>query len=597
MPMLISKFHRLIQSRLLWATFLVIIVFSFVIWGTRLPSQNKAAKEANAEGKLNNEWVSREEFRKAYFDTYMSVVFAVRRQINVTKKIDEEIRKSAWRRIVALKQAKKLGLDASDEEIMATIQAQPDFITDGRFNPGRYNAFVQSSLAGLGFNEVQFEEHIRGEIALQKLQYMVQQAVLVPPSDISRTLGSLSDKFSVEYVVLTVTNFEKHVTVTREDAHKFFLADPEKFKIPEKVRVKYVRIPVEKYVSELTATNEDDALAYYDEHINDYRVTNTVSETVTNLFAAGSNAVETVVTSKVATLDFDQVKTNIFKVLTRQAAKDRAGEIATDFAVSLAPDRDGNSRKFEDAAAKAGLEVQKLEPFTLQDHVPGIDAGLLFNQAAFNLNTSKDESFSDAITGSNYVYVIALDEKIPARVPSFDEVADPATVAARESALADTLSKKANEIREAAIQALDKGGTFAQALKPYDLKPVHLKEFTATEATKQTNDVIDVILRGILPRNQGEVTDLLPMDDAVVIAYIDARTPGSSMALDSLKTQIEETVKRQRARILFEDYQDYLLDQAKFVDRMKAAAVAEEDVEDTNQVPREEMPSPDNSGS
>ena len=216
---------------------------------------------------------------------------------------------------------------------------------------------------------------------------------------------------------MTVTNFEKDVTVTREDAHKFFLADPEKFKIPEKVRVKYVQIPVQKYLSELTVTNEDDALAYYDEHIDDYRVTNTVTETVTNFFAAGSNTVETVVTSKVATLDFDQVKTNIFEAMTRQAAKDRAAEMATDFVVSLAPDRDGNSPKFEDAAAKADLEVKKLDPFALEDEVPGIDAGLLFNHTAFNLNMSKDEYFSDAVIGSNYVYVIALDEKIPARVP------------------------------------------------------------------------------------------------------------------------------------------------------------------------------------
>jgi hypothetical protein len=594
MPMLISKFHRLIQSRVLWATFLIIIVFSFVIWGTRMPGQNKAAKEANAEGKLNGQWVSREEFRRAYFDTYMSVVLAVGKPINVTKKIDDEIRKSAWRRIVALKQAKDLGLGASDDEVRATIQAHPGFTTDGRFNPNQYNAFVQNFLANLGFSEMQFEEHVRGEIALQKLQYMVQQAVLIPPSDINRTFRSLSDKFDIEYVALTVTNFEKEVAVTREDAHKYFLADPEQFKIPEMVRVKYVQLPVDKYLSELTVTNEDDALAYYDERIDDYRVTNTVTETVTNLLAAGSNMVTTVTTSKVATLDFDQVKTNIFEALTLQAAKDRASEMATDFVVSLAPDRDGNSPKFEDAAKKADLEVEKLEPFALTDEVPGIDAGPIFNHTAFNLTMAADEYFSDAVIGSNYVYVIALDEKIPARVPEFEEVADKVMVAARENALAETLSKKANEIRESAVKAVDKGETFAKALDPYGLKPIELKKFNATEASESTNEHINVILRGVLPRNQGELTDLLSTEDSVVIAYVDKRTQSSDTALDSLKPQIEETVKRQRARIMFEDFQDYLLKQAQFEDRMKAVAAAEEGAEDTNDVPQEEPEPPQN---
>jgi hypothetical protein len=395
-------------------------------------------------------------------------------------------------------------------------------------------------------------------------------------------------------VAMTVTNFEKEVSVTREDAHKYFLADPELFKIPEMVRVRYVQIPVGKYLSEMTVTNEDEALAYYDEHIDDYRVTNTVTETVTNIFAVASNSVETVVTSKVATLDFDQVKTNIFDAMTLQAAKDRAAEMATDFVVSLAPDRDGNSPKFEDAAAKAGLDVAKIEPFALEDDVPGVDAGFMFNHVAFNLTMAPDEYFSDAVVGSNYVYVIALDEKIPARVPEFDEVADKVLIAARENALAETLSKKANEIREAAVKAIDKGETFSQALDPYGLKPIKMEKFTATEASELTNDYIDVILRGILPRNQGEVTDLLSTEDAVVIAYVEKRAPGNEAALDSLKLQIEETVKRQRARILFEDFQDYLLKQAKFEDRVKAAAAAEEDIDESNDVPQEESEPPQN---
>ena len=452
---------------------------------------------------------------------------------------------------------------------------------------------MQNFLANLGFSELQFEEHVRGEIALQKLQYMVQQAVLIPPSDINRTFSSLSDTFDIEYVAMTVTNFEKDVSVTREDAHKYVLSDPEQFKIPDRVRVKYVEIPVQKYIADMTVTNEDDALAYYDEHIDDYRVTNTVSETVTNLLAAGSNMVATVVTSKVVTLDFDTVKTNVLTALTFQAARDRAADVATDFVVALAPDRDGNSPKFEDAAQKAGLEVKKLEPFAFEDEVPGVDAGLMFNHVAFNLTSAPDEYFSDAVVGSNHVYVIALDEKLPARVPEFDEVADKVMVAARENALAENLSKKANEIREAAIKAVDEGKPFEQALTPYNLQPVAMTNFTAAEASELTNDYIDIVLRGILPRNQGEVTDLLSTEDAVVIAYVAKRVPSTDVTVGAMKQQIEQTVKRQRARILFEDYQDYLLKQAKFVDRAKAAADMEEEGGGTDEVPEEDAPQPE----
>ena len=34
MAMLIGKFHKLIQSKLLWGVFSILIIISFVFWGT-----------------------------------------------------------------------------------------------------------------------------------------------------------------------------------------------------------------------------------------------------------------------------------------------------------------------------------------------------------------------------------------------------------------------------------------------------------------------------------------------------------------------------------------------------------------------------------
>ena len=51
--MMISKFHRLIQSRLLWGAFLIIIVFSFVIWGMVWPSDIEKMEQANSAGTLD----------------------------------------------------------------------------------------------------------------------------------------------------------------------------------------------------------------------------------------------------------------------------------------------------------------------------------------------------------------------------------------------------------------------------------------------------------------------------------------------------------------------------------------------------------------
>jgi hypothetical protein len=68
MAMMISKFHKLIQSRILWGVFLIVIVFSFVIWGMVWPSEMEEADRINAAGMLDGEPVSHGEFRAAYIE-------------------------------------------------------------------------------------------------------------------------------------------------------------------------------------------------------------------------------------------------------------------------------------------------------------------------------------------------------------------------------------------------------------------------------------------------------------------------------------------------------------------------------------------------
>ena len=72
MTMMISKFHRLIQSRLLWGAFLIIIVFSFVIWGMVWPSDVNKMEQANAAGMLDGELISHSEYRSAYLSSFMA---------------------------------------------------------------------------------------------------------------------------------------------------------------------------------------------------------------------------------------------------------------------------------------------------------------------------------------------------------------------------------------------------------------------------------------------------------------------------------------------------------------------------------------------
>ena len=172
MAMMISKFHKLIQSRLLWGAFLVIIVFSFVIWGMVWPSDLEKAEQANAAGSLDGETVGHGEFRSAYLNTYLARALALGREVQSTPESDAVLRRLSWQRLATLREANRMGLVATDDELRGAIRA--NFAeTDGGFDPARYQAFLQNFIRPLGFSTAQFEQHLREEIQIQKLANLI----------------------------------------------------------------------------------------------------------------------------------------------------------------------------------------------------------------------------------------------------------------------------------------------------------------------------------------------------------------------------------------------------------------------------------------
>lgn len=567
MTMLISKFHRLIQSKVMWWSILSIIVLTFVVWGTTTPQAQKQNDEAASPGKLNGKSVARDQFQDAYYNAYLSVILSVGRAFNITPEIDEQLRQAAWMRIVSLDEAKKLGLSATDDEVASSIQQNQAFLTqDGQFYKAAYKNFVDQFLLNLGFTEKKFEEHVRQEIVLQKIRMALNRSTLVPPRDVRRTFSSISDKFKIEFVALGPDLVTNIVQVKTADAKAYFDKDPAAFTIPEKMKVKYVRFAVAPLIPKVEVT-PDDAQEYYNEHLDDYLAD-------TNTAAASTNMI---IASKYKS--FEDVKQEISNKLIHDKAMDLASERAMEFVMDLTPDRDGNVMSFEDAAKKLDTLVEKPEPFAPQDEIPDVDAGPAFNRAAFALTAEDISAVSEPVRGKEFVYVIGYEERLPSRVPTFDDVAGDVLPLTQAQALSDALSAKAQEIRDAAAKAVQEKKSFSAVVESFGATVVTSAQFTASTGPT-TNKYSDLLMRGIMTMNQGEVSELLPAEDAILIAHVAERLPGDPTTFDSLKNQIETTIRRQNGRYVYDSWQLYLLKQAKLEEK-KLKVLDEEPIDET----------------
>ena len=569
MTMMISKFHRLIQSRVLWGVFLVVIVFSFVIWGMVWPSDLEKAERANAAGLLDGEPVSFGEFRAVQLGTYLKRALDLGREIESTPEREAELRTRSWLRLATLREAAKLGVAATDEELVGAIRGNFSD-TNGVYNRAYYRSFEQNVLHPMGFSVEQFERYLRDEIAIQKMGMLVGRQAHVTPLEVRRTFDTLLDEFDVEYVLVRPDDVDAEVSVSDGDAQALYDEDPEAFTLPEQREVSIAAFPLADYRDDQAEISEDDVLDYYESRIDDYTSTETGED---------GQSRETVT-------DLADVRDEIVEALRRAAAVEKADAAAVELTSRSIPGRDGVVPDFAAETAQSGRESRKLDAFA-RFEVPLEDAGIEFAAAAFDLEPNAYERVSAPVAGKENVYVIYLEKVLPPRVPAFDEVREQALDAARRKAQAEAMVARGEAIRNAAAKGLAAGQSFSDAVASAGAKVQRAEPFTGISGASSTNGVVQALVQSVVSYNQGEVTDPTPSDEGLIVAYLKTRTPADPANFDAYRIEIAGAIRERRAQGLFRDWQEGLLAPARFTDLQRPAAGDEEDAgdEETDEEP------------
>jgi len=163
---------------------------------------------------------------------------------------------------------------------------------------------------------------------------------------------------------------------------------------------------------------------------------------------------------------------------------------------------------------------------------------------------------------------LALVDRMPSRIPLYEEVKADVELMALDLAVYNALSEKAREIQQSAIAGLSAGLTFSDVVKAYDLVSVNPAPFTLNNPDIDPT-LESAVVRKILTHNQGEVTDPVESEDGFVIAYVKRRTPDSLSSVETYRAQIVGTLRRQNSPVAFNDLQNYLLKKGNFEDNMR----------------------------
>ncbi len=548
MAMMISKFHKIIQSKVVWTVFAILISVAFVtVYTGGKSSQPQSQNGSETVGRLFGKDVSADEFGQAYRSTYLLVSMYAMVDRNFTLD-QEQLYHLAWQRLATLKKAKQLGLTVAPEQVVEAIRSFPIFQNPqtGRFDQNIYNTFLARTQIAPQSLESMFMENV----LIDKAGALAGQGALVTEDEIKERFHLFTDKLTVEYAAIP-RSLAGTPVVTEADAKTYFEANQDEFRFPEKAIVHYVEYTVADYTAQVAGNVTDEMVSQ-------------VYEANKQRFVKPETATNAVPEYKALEEVKDELVENLTEALARQAAVNAADALVATLA--------DEATTFEQAAEKAGRTIVANTPaFAATDMVKGVDPAAAFARAAFALEKDASHYYSDPVPGREKVYVISLVKKLPSWAPGFDLVKDDAMESAQIEAAEKAYNEKAAAIRAEIATAVKGGTAFADALSKYGLSATTTEPFDASARLNGVNGY--QLQMATIRLEAGTVAELVATTTDSLVAYVAKKEIGDEAAtLPGMREELADALRREKAAQLTAAWRESLLEEAGFEDLRVTAA-------------------------
>ncbi|QHM70151.1 peptidylprolyl isomerase [Mixta intestinalis] len=420
--------------------------------------------------------------------------------------------------------AKKLKLAIGDDQIKQAIFNQPAFQTDGKFDNAKYLALINN----MGFSADRYAEALRKQLTTQQLISAVANTDFTLSGETDALAALVSQERVVRQASLDVNALAAKQQVSDEEIKNYYAQRKSSFLAPEQFRVSYIKLDAASLQQE---ASEADIQSWYEQHQAEYV----------------------------------QPQRNRYSVIQVKSEADAKAIIeqlkqGADFA-TLAKEK-----SVDPISARKGGDMGWLEPATTPDELK--DANL----------TSKGQ-LSDVVKSSVGFLVIRLDDIQPEKVKPLSEVHAAIADKVKQEKALDAYYKLQQKVSDAASNDNE---SLASAEQAAGVKAVETAWFSRDNIPEVLNfkPVEEAIFNGsLLGENgtPGSNSNIITVDgDRAFILRISEHKPEAVKALDEVKTQIADTLKRNKAEQQAKAQAEKILADLKAgkQDALKAAGLA-----------------------
>ena len=323
--------------------------------------------------------------------------------------------------------AQEEGLDVSDQDLSDEIRnAMPNLMSPkGEFDKRSYEAGVQR----MGYTVPMFEERMKQQILLKRMQDLAVEGIVVAPGDVQREYERRNVKIKLEYATVTAVSLAGSIHPTEDELQAFFKTAPNKYMVPAKREYTVVYADQEKIGSTLTL---DDAKlrAEYNRQLDRFRLPERAKVRHILIMSQG--------------LADAQKKTMLEKaqgLLKRVKAGEDFGKLAKEFSEDPGSKDKGGEYDFTPRGAW-------VKPF---------------EEAAFNMNIGQ---ISDIVTTDYGYHIIQVLAREPARVKPYDDVKGSLANEVQSVQVQEAMQKSIDSAR---VEALKNPSQLEQIVEKYHL--------------------------------------------------------------------------------------------------------------------------------
>jgi peptidyl-prolyl cis-trans isomerase D len=434
-------------------------------------------------------------------------------------------------------EAHNLGLHVTDAELRDELQNGPygpDLFPKGKFvGQDQY----QSMLENAGLTVPQFEDQVRDQILITKLESLVTQTVIVSDEEVHKQFDAQNTKVKFDYAFFTKDALQKTIHPTNTELQAFYNQNKANYanSIPEQRKLEYVLIDTDKVASQIPVS-QDDVVQYYDSNRDQYRTPERVD--VRHIL------IKTPLPGPNGKVDEKGV----------EAARKKAEDILKQLKSGANFATLAKKYSEDPGSAKNGGSLGWIER---GQTVPQ------FESVAFSLPVGQT---SGVVQSSYGFHIIQVMGKQQAEVKPLDEVKDQIVSAIRQQRALEAADDQARQLlQQAQTTNLDQAAT-AKGL-----------QVVKTDFVNKTDSLPGIgnapqFMSAVFSESPNAGPDESQVQQGFVVFHVLAIKPAATPSFDQIQSRVQQDFLNQRASQLLTQKTQDLADRAKAEHDLKKAA-------------------------